>query len=248
MPSWRFALLCTLMVSWMFARVSSKNTIHLDKGKYSNILVAIDSGVTEDYTLIEHIKETFKKGSEILFEATKRRLYWGEIQILVPITWKRKPDVYEMATFQSFGSANIRVVAGDDTDPSVTNHAECGDPGLDMTLTSGYLLQPVDTCRGKAMVREWGRLRWSLFPEHFTGSGDENTEKNQYQDSTTNRYEPTRCTRDLTGSMVKDGGGPRCGENPNTGKVDEDCVFIPRSGQTTSASLLFGSHCVDSVS
>ncbi|XP_071484711.1 calcium-activated chloride channel regulator family member 3-like [Diadema antillarum] len=149
MPSWRFALLCTLMASWLFARGSSKNTIHLDKGKYTNILVAIDSGVTENDTLIEHIKETFKKGSGILFEATKRSLYWGEIQILVPITWKQKPDVYETATFQSFGSANIRVVEGAVRDPSVTNHAGCGEPGLDMTLTSGYLLQNVDTCSGK---------------------------------------------------------------------------------------------------
>ncbi|XP_072166789.1 calcium-activated chloride channel regulator 1-like [Diadema setosum] len=221
-----------------------KNQIHLQNGRYTNILVAIDSDVEEDNTLIEHIKETFKTGSGILFNATHNRLYWGEIQILVPITWSRKPDVYETATYQSFGSANIRVVEGPARDPSVTNHAECGDPGLDMTLTSGYLLQPVDiSCSGKAMVREWGRLRWSLFPEHFTGSG--NGEANQYQNSTTYRYEPTRCSRDLTGDMI-DGSGRRCPQDMY-GRVAEECVFTPDSGQTTSVSLLFGSHCVDSA-
>ncbi|XP_072166784.1 calcium-activated chloride channel regulator 1-like [Diadema setosum] len=188
-------------------------------------------------------KETFTTGSEILLNATDRRLSWGEIQILVPITWSRKPDVYETATYQSFGSANIRVIEGAARDPSVTNHAGCGVQGLDMTFTSGYLLQNVDACSGKAMVREWGRLRWGLFPEHFNGSGY--GEANQYYDSFTQRYEPTRCSRDLTGDMI-DGDGWSCPENPN-GKVDEECVFIPDSEQTTSASLLFGSHCVDSI-
>ncbi|XP_071484713.1 calcium-activated chloride channel regulator 1-like [Diadema antillarum] len=233
------------MASWVFARGSceDKNEIHLQNGKYTNILIAIDSDVAEDDTLIEHIKDTFTTGSEILFNATDRRLSWGEIQILVPITWSRKPDVYETATYQSFGSANIRVVEGAARNPSITNHAGCGVQGLDMTLTSGYLLQNVDECSGKAMVREWGRLRWSLFPEHFTGSGY--GEANQYYDSTTQRYEPTRCSRDLTGDMI-DGDGSSCPENPN-GKVDEECVFIPDSEQTTSTSLLFGSHCVDSI-
>ncbi|XP_071484005.1 calcium-activated chloride channel regulator 1-like [Diadema antillarum] len=236
------------MASWMFARGSceDKNEIHLQNGRYTNILVAIDSDVEEDDTLIEHIKETFKKGSGILFTATKRRLYWNEIKILVPITWSRKPDVYETATYQSFGSANIRVIEGAARDPSVTNHANCGDQGLDMTLTSGYLLQNVDMCMGKAMVREWGRLRWSLFPEHFTGSGD--GEANQYE--LNGRYEPTRCSRDLTGDM-RDGSGKRCRENPN-GWVPEECVFVPHpSDQTANASLLFGhsvgSQCVDSI-
>ncbi|XP_071484704.1 calcium-activated chloride channel regulator 1-like [Diadema antillarum] len=157
-----------------------------------------------------------------------------------------KPDVYETATYQSFGSANIRVVEGAARDPSVTNHANCGDQGLDMTLTSGYLLQNVDMCMGKAMVREWGRLRWSLFPEHFTGSGD--GEANQYE--LNGRYEPTRCSRDLTGDM-RDGSGKRCQENPN-GRVPEECVFVPYpSDQTANASLLFGHsvgcQCVDSI-
>ncbi|XP_072168964.1 calcium-activated chloride channel regulator 1-like [Diadema setosum] len=220
-----------------------RNEIHLQNGKYTNILVAIDSDVEEDDMLIEHIKDTFKTGSGILFNATHNRLYWGEIQILVPITWSRKPNVYETATYQSFGSANIRVVEGAARDPSVTNHAGCGEPGLDMTLTSGYLLQNVDTCSGKAMVREWGSLRWSLFPEHFTGSG--NGEANQYQDPDTDYYEPTRCSHDLTGDM-KDGNGRWCRANPQ-GKVDKDCVFTPDGGQTAIASLLFGSHCVDSI-
>ncbi|XP_071484712.1 calcium-activated chloride channel regulator 1-like [Diadema antillarum] len=233
------------MASWMFCRGSceDKNEIHLQNGRYTNILVAIDSDVEEDDTLIEHIKDTFRTGSGILFNATHNRLYWGEIQILVPITWSRKPDVYETASYQSFGSANIRVVEGASRDPSVTNHAGCGEPGLHMTLTSGYLLQNVDTCRGKAMVREWGRLRWSLFPEHFTGSVF--GEANQYDNYTTHRYEPTRCSRDLTGDM-RDGDGWRCSET-FLGEVDDDCVFTPGSGQTAIASLLFGSHCVDSI-
>ncbi|XP_072166795.1 calcium-activated chloride channel regulator 1-like [Diadema setosum] len=237
------------MASWMFARGSceDKNEIHLQNGRYTNILVAIDSNVEEDDTLIEHIKETFKIGSGILFNATQRRLYWNEIKILVPITWSRKPDVYETATYQTFGSANIRVVEGPAKNPSVTNQAGCGEPGLDMTLTSGYLLQNVDMCVGKAMVREWGRLRWSLFPEHFTGSG--NGEANQYE--LNDRFEPTRCSRDLTGDMI-DGSGIRCGENPTNGWVPEECVFVPHpSDQTANASLLFGhsvgSQCVDSI-
>ncbi|XP_072166786.1 calcium-activated chloride channel regulator 1-like [Diadema setosum] len=233
------------MALWMFARGScdDRNEIHLQNGRYTNILVAIDSDVEEDNTLIEHIKDTFKTGSGILFNATHNRLYWGEIQILVPITWSGKPNVYETATYQSFGSANIRVVDGAAMDPSVINHAGCGEPGLDMTLTSGYLLQNVDTCRGKAMVREWGRLRWSLFPEHFTGSGY--GEANQYQSWTTHRYEPTRCSRDITGDM-RDGNDIRCREDP-IGEVAKECVFIPDNEQTTSTSLLFGSHCVDSI-
>ncbi|XP_071505436.1 calcium-activated chloride channel regulator 1-like [Diadema antillarum] len=197
-----------------------RNEIHLQNGKYTNILIAIDSDVEEDDMLIEHIKDTFKTGSGILFNATHNRLYWGEIQILVPITWSRKPDVYETVTYQSFGSANIRVVEGAARNPSVTNHAGCGKPGLDMTLTSQYLLQNVDTCSGFG-------------------------EANQYYDSTTHRYEPTRCSRDLTGDMI-DGDGWKCQETPR-GKVDEECVFTPDSGQTAIASLLFGSHSVDSI-
>ncbi|XP_071489093.1 calcium-activated chloride channel regulator 1-like [Diadema antillarum] len=97
------------------------------------------------------------------------------------------------------------------------------------------------------MVREWGRLRWSLFPEHFTGSGNEDAEANQYEDWNTGLYQPTRCSLAVTGDM-RDEGGSKCDVDPLEKVKEDDCVFIPYSSdQDANASLLFGSHCVDSA-
>ncbi|WAR27844.1 CLCA2-like protein, partial [Mya arenaria] len=66
--------------------------VTLKENKYEGIYVAIQDSVTEDQNLIGRIKEIFTDASRLLFRATGERVYFGEINIVVPKSWSPQGD------------------------------------------------------------------------------------------------------------------------------------------------------------
>ncbi|XP_030832204.1 calcium-activated chloride channel regulator family member 3-like [Strongylocentrotus purpuratus] len=221
-----------------------KNTINLNNGAYSNLLIAIDKNVAEDLNIIDNIKHSlsqtmFTSASERLYLASKQHVYWKHIKILVPNTWSIQSG-YQFSRTETLESANIILHNFHDDEPFVDNLAGCGKEGTLMHMTPGYILNevyredkfgPTDIM----LVRSWGYLRWGLFKEHYDGVG---VGAPAY-DSPGVGSEGTRCSLKIKGDVEKADGTP-CQSNPNGG-YDSDCRFVPDTReQTATASLLFG--------
>ena len=87
-----------------------------------------------------------------MFKATRQRIYFRNVTILIPITWKNRPE-YQKAGDETFERANIRVdkpnpVYGDA--PYVQQTGGCGQPGEYAHFTPKYLLDK------EATLFNWG--------------------------------------------------------------------------------------------
>ncbi|KAB1268062.1 Calcium-activated chloride channel regulator 2 [Camelus dromedarius] len=82
--------------------------VQLRDNGYDGLLVAINPQVSEDQNLIANIKEMITEASSYLFNATKRRVFFRNIKILIPATWKAnnyskiKQESYEKVRIQDF--------------------------------------------------------------------------------------------------------------------------------------------------
>lgn len=86
------------------------------------------------------LQEVFTAASQKLFEATKHRIYFGKIKIIVPKTWTTKPEYTNTPQIPSLASY-ISVDNGKRQIPRVlTKSQECGKPGLFMYLHTEFLL------------------------------------------------------------------------------------------------------------
>ena len=90
------------------------------------------------------------------------------------------------------------------------------------------------------MVRQWAKLRWGVFDEHYEeGNG---AEPFYVID---NVIQGTRCSEDVEGDMIDTRTNDLC--RMESGGYPDQCVFVPRvGGQSARASLMFSSK-LDSV-
>lgn len=70
------------------------SVVNLINNGYDGIVIAINPSVPEDEKLIENIKEMVTEASTYLFYATKRRVYFRNVRILIPMTWKSKSEYF----------------------------------------------------------------------------------------------------------------------------------------------------------
>ncbi|XP_033120351.1 calcium-activated chloride channel regulator 1-like [Anneissia japonica] len=237
-------LFCFGLCSW------SRNQITLTNGRYKNLLIAINKDIPENQELIDTIKEIFTSASEKLLNATNKRVYWERITILVPKSWKHKPE-YEAVTSESFDRANVAIDFenprwGDN--PYTQQLGGCGEPGEYIHLTPNYLLDkstseyiwgPMD----KLLLHEWGHLRWGLFDEYTTGDPG----SAPFYATSDHIVEATRCSLAITGQYVNIFTLKECYLDPDTGIYQPECVFFPDlNGQAATASIMYGQF-IDSV-
>ncbi|XP_030850208.1 calcium-activated chloride channel regulator 1-like [Strongylocentrotus purpuratus] len=233
----RISLLLLLKIFLVGVVTSQKNTINLNDGAYSNLLIAIHKDVPEDLNIIENLKTMFTSASQRLYSATKQQVHWSHIKILVPNTWSIQSQ-YQFARTETLQSANILVHNHTDDEPFVENVVGCGNEGTLMHLTPAYILDRKDKFgnTGSVLVRTWGYYRWGLFKEHY--DGDEGTDP-AYSISS-GGTEGTRCSLKIKGNLVN--------PDPDTGCLspfgyNPDCRFVSEPGiQTATASLLFGTR------
>uniref|UniRef100_A0A673TM25 VWFA domain-containing protein n=1 Tax=Suricata suricatta TaxID=37032 RepID=A0A673TM25_SURSU len=217
--------------------------INVNNNGYDGIVIAINPSVPEDEKLIQNIKEMVSEASTYLFHATKRRLYFRNVSILIPMTWKSKPE-YVMPKQESYDQADVIVANpylkyGDD--PYTLQYGQCGEKGQYIHFTPNFLLTnnlPIYGSRGRVFVHEWAHLRWGIFDEY-------NVDRPFYI-SRRNTIEATRCSTHITGTNVVFKGcqGGSCVTRPCrrdslTGLYEANCTFIPNESQTAKDSIMF---------
>ncbi|XP_071810549.1 calcium-activated chloride channel regulator 1-like [Asterias amurensis] len=191
---------------------------------YTGLVVAIADSVPEDPKLIDDIKAVFKEASAVLYQATDHRAYIREMTILVPQTWGFSP-AYMPGFTESFRTANIVLNTASSTDipaqPFVKQPGSCGEEGVYLHMTSEVFSGGMEEALGnlsRVIVHEWGHLRWGLYDEYPSGPDD------HFYISSTGSVEPTRCSKAVTGDIVKYSRRENEGEtNPDaTGEIQCD--------------------------
>uniref|UniRef100_A0A8C4T9B5 VWFA domain-containing protein n=1 Tax=Erpetoichthys calabaricus TaxID=27687 RepID=A0A8C4T9B5_ERPCA len=208
----------------------------VDKG-YRNLVIAIHKAVPENPQLIEKIKEMLKEASNYLYVATKFRVFFKDVKILLPDTWTTKPDLYRKATTETYSRANV-IIAGQKNskgdEPYTLQYEGCGKEGRYIHFTPNFLLNDkfiqAYGPRGKVFVHEWAHLRWGVFNEY-------NEYQPFYRDG--EHYRVTKCPKDLSGKVCFGNDCSKCNlENAND-PPKEGCVFLPEKYQETSSSIMY---------
>ncbi|KAI5938322.1 calcium-activated chloride channel regulator 1-like [Manis javanica] len=217
--------------------------VNLSNNGYDGIVIAINPSVPEDEKLIQNIKEMVTEASTYLFHATKRRVYFRNVSILIPMTWMSKSE-YLIPKQESYDQADVIVANpylkyGDD--PYTLQYGQCGEKGQYIHFTPNFLLAnnlPTYGARGRVFAHEWAHLRWGIFDEY-------NVDRPFYV-SRRNTIEATRCSTHITGINVvfKECQGDSCITRPcrrdsQTGLYEAKCTFIPEKSQTARESIMF---------
>uniref|UniRef100_A0A8D0LAB6 Calcium-activated chloride channel N-terminal domain-containing protein n=1 Tax=Sphenodon punctatus TaxID=8508 RepID=A0A8D0LAB6_SPHPU len=234
----RLVLLLALQLLYTM-RVSM---VQLNTGGYEDIVIGINPKIPEDNRIIENLKRLLLT----YFHATKQRFYFKMVKILIPLTWKTKPEYLRVRT-ESYDKAEIIVADpflkyGDE--PYTLQYEGCGEKGRYIHFTSNFLLNEtlVDVYgpRGRVFVHEWAHLRWGVYDEYnydapfYVSAG-----------SGTTKVEATRCSADVTGKyVVQSCKGDSCITRPckydyRTDLYEAGCIFVPDRRQNTPASIMY---------
>ncbi|XP_036611911.1 calcium-activated chloride channel regulator 2 [Trichosurus vulpecula] len=211
-------------------------SLQLQDNAYDGLLFAIHPRVSEDENLVPKIMGMITEASSYLFNATKRRVYFGNVKILIPDTWKARN--YSQAKWESYEKANIIIAdwyRKRRDDPYTLQYKGCGEEGQYIHFTPNFLLNDNLTAtygsRGRVFVHEWAHLRWGVFDEY-------NNEKPFYM-AGHNQVKVTRCSSELTGIFV-------CEKNTCTQEnciihnlFKEGCMFIHNNTQNATASIMY---------
>ncbi|KAL1772707.1 calcium-activated chloride channel regulator 2 [Sigmodon hispidus] len=211
-------------------------SVKLQDNGYDGLLVAINPRVPENLNLITNIKEMITEASFYLFNATKRRVFFRNIQILIPASWTAHN--YSKVKHEFYEKANVIVteqngVHGDD--PYTLQHRGCGKEGKYIHFTPNFLLNDELAAgygsRGRVFVHEWAHLRWGVFDEY-------NHEKPFYMNGH-NEIQITRCSSDITGVFVCEKGLCPHEDCIISKLFREGCTFLYNSTQNATGSIMF---------
>ncbi|XP_004603679.2 calcium-activated chloride channel regulator 4-like [Sorex araneus] len=223
--------------------------IELKDNGYEGIIIAINPEVPENEALITKIQDMVTEASTYLFKATENRTYFKNVNILIPDTWKTKPEYMRPRT-ESYKHATVIIAppALPGRDEPYTKHlSQCGEKGEFIHLTPEFLLgdkQNEYGSSGRLLVHEWAHLRWGVF--------DEYNEDEPFYAASNKKIEATRCSKSITGQnrVYKDQGGSSvlraCRLNSTTKLYEKDCQFFPDKKQTAKTSIMF-MQAIDSV-
>ncbi|KAM8789729.1 calcium-activated chloride channel regulator 1 isoform 1-T1 [Rhynchonycteris naso] len=237
-----------ILVLHLLQGVLSDSLIQLNNNGYEGIVIAIDPNVPEDETLIQGIKDMVTQASPYLFEATEKRFYFKSVAILIPEKWKTKPE-YVRPKLETYKNADVLVAEpnppGND-EPYTEQMGNCGEKGERIHFTPNFIvgkMLPQYGPQGRVFVHEWAHLRWGIFDEY-------NNDQKFYLSK--GRRQAVRCSAAITGRNVVrrcQGGScvnKQCKIDKVTGLYEKACEFIPDSGLTEKASIMF-SQSINSV-
>ncbi|XP_054996342.1 calcium-activated chloride channel regulator 4-like [Sorex araneus] len=227
----------------------NSSLIELKDNGYEGIIIAINADVPENEALITEIQDMVTEASAYLFKATEKRTYFKNVNILIPDTWKHKPQ-YMRPGRESYKHATVIIAppASPGRDEPYTRHfSQCGEEGKFIHLTPEFLLgnkQNEYGPTGRLLVHEWAHLRWGVF--------DEYNEDEPFYAASNKKIEATRCSKGITGvnRVFKDQGSSDvlrpCRFNSTTKLYEKDCQFFPDKKQTAKTSIMF-MQAIDSV-
>ncbi|XP_050016179.1 calcium-activated chloride channel regulator 4 [Alexandromys fortis] len=221
---------------------SDSSLIKLNGNGYEDVIVAIDPAMPEDEAIIEGIQKMVTEASTYLFEATEKRFYLKNVSILIPESWRNKPQ-YQRPGQESYAHADVKVappaVPGRD-EPYTRQFTGCGEGGEYIHFTPDVVLGKKEAeygPTGRLFVHEWAHLRWGVF--------DEYSEEKPYYAASSRKIEATRCTIGITGvNKVQKCQGDSCTTrscrtNSTTKLYERDCQFFLDKDQSEKASIMY---------
>ncbi|XP_032883726.1 calcium-activated chloride channel regulator 1-like [Amblyraja radiata] len=210
----------------------------VDNG-YRNLVIAIKPSIKHNEMLLEKIQTMITDASLYLYRATKNKVYFSDVKILLPSSWPGNSSIQRPAT-ESYEKASVIIAEENpkygDT-PYTLQYGGCGEKGQYIHFTPNFILNdsllPIYGKKGPLFVHEWAHLQWGVFNEY--------NEEVPFYTAINGRIQATRCTKEITGS-IKDcssGSCSNCTINDRTGWYDKGCNFNPDKVQTGSSSIMY---------
>ncbi|XP_075793242.1 calcium-activated chloride channel regulator 1-like isoform X2 [Pelodiscus sinensis] len=220
--------------------------VKLKNGGYEDIVIAINPELPEDENIIKNIQAMVKEASNYLFNATKQRVFFKAVKIIIPLHWQSKTEYLNVKT-ESYDKADVIVADpflkyGDD--PYTLQYGGCGGKGRYIHFTPNFLLndnlQNIYGSRAKVFVHEWAHLRWGVFDEY-------NNDAPFYVSVNGGiaSVEATRCSASITGKYRFDGCTGnicirrQCKYDQQTKLYEAGCKFVPDKIQNAPASIMY---------
>jgi len=231
-----FSLLLVSLYCIPVCHACGRGAISIKENKYENILVAISESVPEDYQIVERLKIILSDTSKLLFDATRRRAFFGSVTILVPESWSSQAE-YEQLTDETVDTSDIQVDtpdtgSADPNRPFTIQTLPCGNPGEYIRITTDYVTKQVVADKygpyNKVMVHEWAHLRYGVFNEYPSEQGP------HFYAASDGNIKATKCSLNLEGELynLKN---KQC--QVVNGLIDADCRW-----RDTSMNVLNGKH------
>ncbi|KAJ6656287.1 hypothetical protein lerEdw1_003943 [Lerista edwardsae] len=214
--------------------------VKLNNGGFEDIIIAINPELPEDQKIVDNLKDMIKEASTYLFSATRNRFYFKTAKIVIPLSWKPKPE-YKRTVTESYEEADVIVADpylkyGDQ--PYTLQYGGCGEKGRYIHFTPNFLTNDnsadVYGPRGRVFVHEWAHLRWGVF--------DEYNDDAPFYSNGKSKPEATRCSTKITGKYVfreNTGKIRSCKVDRQTRLYEAGCQFVPEKKQHASASIMY---------
>ncbi|XP_069953120.1 calcium-activated chloride channel regulator 2 isoform X2 [Cherax quadricarinatus] len=202
---------------------------------YTGLIVAIredlDSSKCDVY--VQSIQDMIGYASEILYNATNNKLYFGEVTIVIP--WSCTGiNIVSNSQWLGWDDAHLRLGPQDPLfkdNPWTQQPRGCGEPGDFIYFSDGFLFSNADMeYQGKLLVHEWAKFRWGVFEEY--GHMHDPIYPTAYLTSD-NTFGPSYCINAKLTGTLSDG----CMQNDK-----DNCSFTPDltpdSNTNVTSSLL----------
>eukprot|EP00057_Strongylocentrotus_purpuratus_P011174 XP_011665648.1 PREDICTED: calcium-activated chloride channel regulator 1 [Strongylocentrotus purpuratus] len=243
--------LASLMVMRQVGAMISQSSIVLENGGYTDIVVAIDESLKENDALVQAIQRMFIDGSGYLYQATRKRVYFKSITIIIPSTWSTKAE-YRSPGRLTFDDADVRIAPPNSLwapNPYTHQVQGCGKPGSYIHFIEEFLTssETKDTFGplGRVLIHEWGHLRWGLFNEYPDPVGDQKDIVHYYQSMEDEKWKPVACNQGIyTRALIKDESNDAsdyrgCEGNEDDG-YEEGCMAITSGPGLSTGSIMYG--------
>ncbi|XP_059839803.1 calcium-activated chloride channel regulator 1-like isoform X2 [Hypanus sabinus] len=214
--------------------------IHVVDNGYRDIVIAIKPSIPYDEKLPEKIQAMMSEASSFLHQATKQRLYFSDVKILLPKSWPYNSSLVQRPTNQTYEKANVIIAEPNplygDT-PYTLQYGGCGEKGLYIHLTPNFLLNDglveVYGKKGRTFVHEWAHLQWGVFNEY--------DDQEPFYRSSDGSIEATGCSKLIKGVIKGCSGGEcsDCTNNKKAGFPGRNCTFYPEKNQDASSSIMY---------
>ncbi|WAR27866.1 CLCA1-like protein, partial [Mya arenaria] len=189
--------------------------------------------------------DIFTAASRLLFRATEQRVYFGEINIVVPRSWTPQRDAQPV---QQSERGYFKIEDGQLITPRTFGNDICGQGGTYTYLPLSFVKNTSRTDFGKhenVLVHEWAQLRWGVFSEYGT---DEEAKGHFYQAG--GKWKPTSCSENVQGRV---GFGSNCkasswcDTNDSTRRIHPGCQFCPDLTQSVAGASIMDNQFVDQL-
>lgn len=230
----------TKIYLFLFLLVRETASIHVNDGGYEDVHIFVreTNDEKDGNYLLKRIQDVFTEASKLMFTATRQKLFFKNIRIVVPKSWSFKPG-YKKKAVPSLYKQYIVVDKGGIKAPHVRGLVKCGGEGNYMYLPADDFVLKIRTTNwgshDRVIMHEWGHLRWGLFDEYPV--------KNKFYQAD-GIWKPTSCTENIKGRVVKgECNSTEYCNTDNTGiKMDKKCTFCPDVKQSINASLMSYSY------